>query len=87
MLLRSQLQALRQSLPAQELAERGDISLAVTHCLASVQLKFMWVDELPYLVWQAGPGRKNAGVLRAFVFGCVNQVGTKVLHRLEEDLL
>ena len=29
-----------------------DISLAVSHSLAAVMLKFAWVDELPYLVWQ-----------------------------------
>ena len=52
-LLRSQLHALRQSLPLQEPAERGCFALAIAHCLASVDLKFQWVDELPYLVWQA----------------------------------
>lgn len=55
-LLGSQLQALRQSLPSQDLTERNTVALAISHCLASVQLKFMWVNELPYLVWQARPG-------------------------------
>ena len=52
-LLRTQLHELRASLPGQGLAEGNFVSFAISHALASVNLKFMWVDELPYLVWKA----------------------------------
>ena len=53
--LRSQLQDLRQSLRPNSFGgvEAHTVSSAISHCLGSVRLKFMWVDELPYLVWQA----------------------------------
>ena len=52
--LRGQLSALRDSLRPNSFGcvEIEPVSFAVSHCLATVALKFMWVDELPYLVWQ-----------------------------------
>ena len=53
--LRAELQALRQSLRPDSFGcvDSHIVSAAIAHCLASIGLKFMWVDELPYLVWQA----------------------------------
>lgn len=45
-----------------------DFSLAVTHCMASAELKFMWVTELPYLVWQAWAVSSGVGGGKAAPF-------------------
>ena len=52
--LRSQLQALRQDLHPGSFGsvDIQTVAFAIGHCLASVDLKFMWVDDLPYLVRQ-----------------------------------
>ena len=54
-LLRSQLEELRRD--ALRPGGFGSVAsetvvLAISHCMASVDLKFLWVDELPHLVWQ-----------------------------------
>jgi len=53
--LRAELQALRQSLRPNSFGcvDTRIVSAAIVHGLASIDLKFMCVDELPYLVWQA----------------------------------
>jgi len=53
-LLCGQFRALREALRPDSFGsvDSSAISLAIAHSLASIKLKFMWVDELPYLVWQ-----------------------------------
>ena len=35
------------------LIDDNEVVSALTHCISSLQTKFHWVHELPYLVWQA----------------------------------
>jgi len=51
---RAELDALRRNarLETWGAALSAEVVCAVTHTLACVDLKFLWVDDLPYLVWQ-----------------------------------
>lgn len=63
--LRSELQALRLSVRPDSFSgvEAHVVSAAIAHCSASLAMKFMWVDELPYLVWQARPTQNPTDIV------------------------